>query len=241
MAFTWFKSEKKGKPLGETLGNSESIKAEIQNMQGSIVKTSRTYQDNIKKYKEIAKFNQQLTKSYVENMKVIVDVSELLNSYANVFSSLRDEFGKMEEAMGKPLDFSDFQYLENLTKNKIETLNSEFQKQSEGIKKLYAEYGKPEELNRILMAQGDVQRVIDNATDTYSTIEKTTANQASNKNINALKTPKVEEVLQPLRSALSGGKVKASPKGNKSSKKTSNTCNTNTTKGTKTTKRSKKQ
>jgi hypothetical protein len=171
MSFNWFsKPQPDNKTLGVTLGNKEGIKAEIDKMQGSIVKTSKNYQDNIKKYKEIAKFNQHLTRSYIANMRVIVDVSELLNSYSSVFTSLKDEFGKMETAMGKSLDIGDFEYLHNLTKNKIENLNSEFTKQAEGLKRLYAQYGKPEELNRILVAQGDIQRVIENATQAYDTI-----------------------------------------------------------------------
>lgn len=167
----FFKSKPNNKTLGTSLGSQESIKAEIDKMQGSIVKTSKTYQDNITKYKEIARLNQQLTKSYVANLKVIADVSELLNSYSNVFTSLKSEFGKMEEALGKPLDISDFEYLQSLTRNRIETLNTEFIKQTDGLKKLYAQYGKAEELNRIIVAQGDVQKIISNATQTYKGIE----------------------------------------------------------------------
>lgn len=191
MALNWFfKSNKTdNKQLGETLASTDNIKAEIANMQGNIVKTSKAYRDNIKKYKDIAKFNQHLTKSYVNNMKVMVDVSELLNSYASVFNALRDEFGKMEAAVGKSLNLTDFEYLENLTQDKIESLNTEFQKQANGIKKLYAEYGKPDELNRILLAQGDIQRVIEDASDTYASLGTV-----------------------PVASPLSGGKTKSKSK-----------------------------
>lgn len=171
--FSWFfKPKKDEKTLGVTLGSKDNIKAEIDKMQGSIVKTSKTYQDNLKKYKEIAKLNQQLTKSYVANLKVIADVSELLNSYSSVFVSLKGEFGKMEEALGKPLDIADFEYLQSITRSKIDDLNTEFVKQTDGLKKLYAQYGKPEELNRVLVAQGDIQRVIENATKTYDSVTK---------------------------------------------------------------------
>lgn len=168
----FFKSSSNERKLGTTLGSQDSIKAEIDKMQGSIVKTSKSYQSNIKKYKEIARLNQQLTKSYVANLKVIADVSELLNSYSNVFSALKIEFGKMEEAMGKPLDITDFEYLQSLTKSKIDSLNTEFLKQTDGLKKLYTQYGKAEELNRIIVAQGDIQKIIANTTQTYKEIEK---------------------------------------------------------------------
>lgn len=170
MAFSWFFKPKNNKPLGVNLGTGDGIKAEIDKMQGSIVKASRGYQNNIKKYKDIAQFNQHLTRSYVANMKVIVDVSELLNSYTSVFNSLKDEFAKMEEAMGRQLDKTDFEYLESLTKSKMEELQTEFNKQASGIKKLYAQYGKPEELNRILLAQTDMQKALDHADTTYKSI-----------------------------------------------------------------------
>jgi hypothetical protein len=187
MAFSWFfKPKKDSKTLGVNLGNGEGIKAEIDKMQGSIVKASKGYQTNIKKYKEIAQFNQHLTRSYVANLKVIVDVSELLNSYTSVFNSLKDEFAKMEEAMGRQMDKSDFDYLESLTKAKMDDLNSEFNKQADGIKKLYAQYGKPEELNRILVAQNDMQKALEQANTTYTTViaedtsKKTNASTSNN-------------------------------------------------------------
>lgn len=198
MAFSWFfKPKNNNKTLGVNLGSGDGIKAEIDKMQGSIVKASRGYQNNIKKYKDIAQFNQHLTRSYVANMKVIVDVSELLNSYTGVFNSLKDEFAKMEEAMGRQLDKSDFEYLESLTKSKMEELQNEFNKQANGIKKLYTQYGKPEELNRILLAQTDMQKALDNADLTYKNIltdikekEKT---QNSNVTTNVNRNPNVQK------------------------------------------------
>lgn len=242
MAFSWFfKPKNNNKTLGVNLGNGDGIKAEIDKMQGSIVKASRGYQNNIKKYKDIAQFNQHLTRSYVANMKVIVDVSELLNSYTGVFNSLKDEFAKMEEAMGRQLDKSDFEYLESLTKSKMEQLQNEFNKQASGIKKLYAQYGKPEELNRILLAQNDMQKALENADTTYQNIladtkEKveTTTNSATNsvnvKNVqrktlgNSLQGNSSVETIALNEKALinaslqSGGKKSKKPKKSKNPK-----------------------
>lgn len=226
MAFSWFfKPKNNNKPLGVNLGNGDGIKAEIDKMQGSIVKASRGYQNNIKKYKDIAQFNQHLTRSYVANMKVIVDVSELLNSYTGVFNSLKDEFAKMEEAMGKQLDKSDFEYLESLTKSKMEQLQTEFNKQANGIKKLYAQYGKPEELNRILLAQTNMQKALEHADTTYQNIltDKDTS-QKSNSAVNVGKKTNsaVESIVlneQALVNASlqSGGKKSKKAKNNKKS------------------------
>jgi hypothetical protein len=168
----WFKGQTTNKPLGTSLSTDANIKDELDKMQGSISKTSKTYQDNLKKYKEVARFNQHLTKSYMANLKVIVDVSELLNSYAGVFDSMKTEFSKMDSALGKGLDLSDFEYLQNLTKAKIDDLNLQFSKQAEGLKRLYSQYGKPEEFNRILLAQSELQKMIENAGETYKTLSE---------------------------------------------------------------------
>jgi hypothetical protein len=167
----WFKASS-NKPLGTSLSTNDNIKDEINKMQGSISKTSKTYQDNLKKYKEVARFNQHLTKSYMANLKVIVDVSELLNSYAGVFDSMKNEFGKMDSALGKGLDLADFEYLQNLTKAKIDDLNTQFSKQADGLKRLYSQYGKPEEFNRVLLAQTELQKMIENAGETYKNLSE---------------------------------------------------------------------
>lgn len=180
MAFNWFSKPKNNpKTLGATLGAEDGVKAELSKMQGAIKKTSRTYQDDIKKYKEIAKFNQHLTKSYVANLKVIVDVSELLNSYSGVFTSMKEEFSKMDSAVGRPLEVSDFEYLENLTRSKMDDLNTEFSKQTDGLKKLYTQYGRADELNRMLVAEGDIQRTIDGATEAMQVLKQTTPSNSS--------------------------------------------------------------
>lgn len=211
MAFNWFFKPKDKKTLGVNLGTGDGIKAEIDKVQGSIVKASRGYQNNIKKYKDVAQFNQHLTRSYVANMKVIVDVSELLNSYTSVFNSLKDEFSKMEEVMGRQLDKADFDYLETLTKSKVEELQTEFNKQANGIKKLYAQYGKPEELNRILLAQNDMQKALEHADSTYKTltveaISNSNSNKKGSSNSNATVNKKV---LGNLSSSTPSNNVEA--------------------------------
>lgn len=166
----WNKDNTTDKQLGSELTVKEGVKAEIEKFQGDIIKTSRTYQNNIKKYKEIAKFNEELTKNYVQNWLVFKDVSEMLSGFMGVFKSLQEEFSKMEEATGKPVNTTDFDYLANITKNKIETLNIEINKQAENLKKVYTEYGRPEELNRIIVAQGNMNKLINNATNTYNKV-----------------------------------------------------------------------
>jgi hypothetical protein len=163
------------------------------------------------------------------NLKVIVDVSELLNSYASVFTSLKTEFGKMDSALGKGLDLTDFEYLQNLTKSKIDDLNNQFSKQSEGLKKLYTMYGKPEELNRVIVAQAELQKMIDSAGETYQNLAGAQANAqgqlASVTGTPATPVPTV--TANPLQGTFpfAGGKPKAKRQQRKQRTTTKSTSN----------------
>ena len=98
---------------------------------------------------------------------------------------MKEEFSKMETAAGRPLELSDFNYLENLTKAKMDDLNSEFSKQAVGLRRLYAEYGKPEELNRVLVAQGDIAKTVEEATDVYKAIKSSNSSKNSSLSLNS--------------------------------------------------------
>lgn len=168
--FSWFTRKSTTKPMGAELGTTEGVKAHIQKLKGDVVKTSRIVQNNLEKYKEIKKFNEALTKTYVQNLVVFRDVNEMLQSCLGVFQSLEQEFKKLEEATGQELNTTDFDYLSNMTKAKIDNLNTELNKQAEMLKKIYTQYGRPEELNRIILAQTNMNKLVEDATATYKKV-----------------------------------------------------------------------
>jgi hypothetical protein len=171
--FSWFTGRTSAadkKPMGAELGTKEGVKAHIQKLQGNVVKTSRIVQNNLEKYKEIKKLNEEITKSYLQNLVVFRDVNEMLQSCLGVFKSLEEEFGKLEEATGRELNTTDFDYLTNMTRSKIDALNTELNKQAEVLKKVYTTYGRPEELNRMILAQSNMNKVVDDASVAYGKI-----------------------------------------------------------------------
>lgn len=171
--FSWFTgrtSAEDKKTMGSELGTKEGVKAHIQKLQGNVIKTSRIVQNNLEKYKEIKKLNEEITKSYLQNLVVFRDVNEMLQSCLGVFKSLEEEFSKLEEATGHELNTTDFDYLTNMTRSKIDALNTELNKQTEVLKKVYTMYGRPEELNRMILAQSNMNKVVDDASVAYGKI-----------------------------------------------------------------------
>ncbi len=153
--------------LGINLGPKENINVELDKVTSQIQKTNKRYTDEIAKYKEVAAFNKKLSDSYVRNLQAMVDVSKLLDQYANVFVVLRQETEKLEKALGMDFKIEDFQYLENLTKDKMAELNNNFIKETESLKKLYDKFGKREEIANIEESQRLMKASISNASTTY--------------------------------------------------------------------------
>ena len=150
------------------VGN-KALSAEISEVGQKFVKTNKKYRDEIDKYKKIADFNKKLSSSYIANVHAIIDVSKLLNDYALFFNILKEEINKTEGQIGT-LQSSDIQYLENLTKAKMEEFSHKFIEQSEKVRGLYTKYGQESEAKTISSAQEQLKNTISNAGVTYNSL-----------------------------------------------------------------------
>lgn len=175
---SWF-SSKSPEPtsFGYNITSSAGMPAELENMKGNIMKTSKKYRDELSKYREIAKFNQQISNSYIRNLEAMVDVSRVLNYYVEIFNILREEFERNDKLLGTSLKTADIGYLERLTKTKIDELNTKFMTESERLKKMYTAYGKNDELARINEAQNNLKATSEGAEAALDFV-KTAENQA---------------------------------------------------------------
>jgi hypothetical protein len=153
--------------LGVNISASEGFKTELASVTNKLRTTNKRYTDEIAKYREIAEFNKKLSVSYMQNVQAMVDVSQLLEQYAGIFNVLKEETDKLEQALGMQLNIQDFQYLENMTKDKMAELNDKFFKESETLKKLYTQYGKEHEASNIVAAQTLMNQSLANASSTY--------------------------------------------------------------------------
>ena len=154
------------------VGN-KALSVEISEVGQKFAKTSKKYRDEIDKYKKIADFNKKLSSSYIANVQAAIDISKLLNDYALFFNMLKDEINKTEGQIGT-LQLADIQYLENLTKAKMEQFSSRFIEQSEKVRILYTKYGQQEEAKTLGSAQESLKTVVDNAGIAYQTLVNST-------------------------------------------------------------------
>lgn len=179
--------------LGINISASDGINTELAHVTSKLRSTNKKYTDEIVKYKEIAEFNKSLSASYMQNIKAMINVSQLLEQYANIFNVLKEETDKLEKALGVQLNVQDFQYLENMTKDKMAELNDKFIKETDSLKKVFDKYGKKQESEDISNAQLMMKKSLSNAANTYNKL---------------VTIDKEQQQQQQQRSAVGGARLK---------------------------------
>ncbi len=189
--------------FGYKIIGNVGVPTDLENMKGNIIKTSRKYREELTKYREIAKFNQQISNGYMKNLEAMVDVSRILNYYVDIFNLLRDEFDKNDKLLGVALKSSDIGYLERLTKSKIDELNTKFMTETEKLKKMYTQYNKTEELSRVQEAQNMLRLTSDGADETLNNLrvieQQTVQGGATRKFKKYVPLPKKPRKKQPKK------------------------------------------
>lgn len=170
--FSFAKSPSSNSAFGYKVSGVEGIPSELEAVKGTIVRTSKKYREELSKYREIAAFNEQLSKGYIRNLEAMVDVSKILNYYVDIFNVLKEEFDQNDKIMGSTLTPIDIGYLERLTKSKMDELNNKFMNESEKLKKIYTTYGKSQEIARVVEAQNNLRATTEGADKTYANINR---------------------------------------------------------------------
>jgi hypothetical protein len=143
--------------LGYTIDKKDTT-AQMQNLKANFSRTTNKYINEYDKYKEIAKFNKQLSKSYLANLEVMVDVSKMLNMYIETIEYIKEQVKRAEAALGKPLDASDLTELSRLTKENINVLSNQFIEETIKLENLFGK--NPEyrnEYDRVVRAREEIK------------------------------------------------------------------------------------
>jgi prefoldin subunit 5 len=165
--------------LGYAVGSADGIHRDFEKIRGSIQTTNKKYREELSKYRELAKFNQQITQGYIRNLDAMIDVSRILNYYVEIFNLLKVELDKNEKVLGEgSLRVEDIGYLERLTRNKVDELGGKFMKETEDLKKLYSAYGKTQEISKVNEAQESFKLTSNSATQALENIRTIQTNGA---------------------------------------------------------------
>lgn len=143
--------------FGYTVSPNSTIAKSVEEVQSKVKKNSANIRSQFAKFQELNKFTKQLSDSYIGNLEVMVDISKLINYYGEVFNVLNQELSKNIDEFSSVLKPADLSYLENLTRSEIDKLNNTFFGEAAKVKKLYQNFGKNEELNRVERAENQIR------------------------------------------------------------------------------------
>lgn len=117
--------------LGDNVEGHEKLLVKVKNVSKTIEK-KRTQFDNMKvKIDKLTKLNSKLANGYELSLKIVVDVSKLLQNYTKMFDDIETMLGSLDKDLGDHQ--LDIKYISELTKKSIEKIRTDFNSQYPSI------------------------------------------------------------------------------------------------------------
>ena len=117
--------------LGENVENHDRLLIKVRDISSKIEK-KRTHVQNMKsKMDKLKEINHKLTDGYELSLKMVVDVSKLLQTYTKMFDDLEKMLSTLDQDMG--IQHTDIQYISNLTRESIRKISNDFNNQFPSI------------------------------------------------------------------------------------------------------------
>ena len=115
------------KYLGENVEDHDKLMVKVRNVSKKIAK-KKTQFDNMKiKITKLTELNGKLVNGYELSLKIVVDVSKLLQNYTKMFDDIEVMLGSLDDDMGTHT--SDIRYISELTKQSIDKIKTDFNTQ----------------------------------------------------------------------------------------------------------------
>lgn len=139
--FTWINKpdEPKEATFGVKLPGNNVAKVELAKIADQYSKSSKKIDDHLKKAAKDRELANKLAASFIHNYYVMIDISSLLNQYAEFFATIKDTLMKSDTQLDQ-LNASNFQNLEKLTRQEMDKFTTKFTEQADKVKKLFETY-----------------------------------------------------------------------------------------------------
>lgn len=119
------------KYLGDNVEGHDKLLVKVKNVSKTIEK-KRTQFENMKvKIDKLTDLNSKLANGYELSLKIVVDVSKLLQNYTKMFDDIETMLGSLDKDMGAHQ--LDIKYISELTKKSIEKIRTDFNSQYPSI------------------------------------------------------------------------------------------------------------
>lgn len=150
-----------------TATDGTRLNLQIQQLRSAFSDTQKKTKQQVGKFKELVDFNRQLMNSYLTNLHVIIQVSQLLQEVQSFISVVKGSLDVMDNDLSTQLDMN---YLQKLTKDNIYAMYDNFNKEVEGMKNVYISFDKVEDAKQLENAQMMMKKAVNSASSYVNTI-----------------------------------------------------------------------
>ena len=125
--------------LGINVDKSESQREVLDRLQNNLKKNNEKVKKFQGKVTELRKFNNKLSDGYQLSLKMVVDVSDLLQRYVGIFEMLENLMTNIESTF--EFNEEDFRYIRDLTEKNIEDIRLKMNKQVDSMAIVFEKEG----------------------------------------------------------------------------------------------------
>jgi len=174
--------------LGISVEDDASHREVIDNLKQNLKKNNNKVKTFKSKVNDLKKFNNKLSNGYQLSLQMVVDVSDLLHRYVQVFDMLETMMKDIEVTF--EFNEEDFQYIRNLTEKSIVDLQTKMHGQIDSMVVIFEKEGMKKEASEIKKFKEVTFEISNNAnkiTKSRGNAPKANAPKANAPKANALK------------------------------------------------------
>jgi len=145
--------------LGINVEKSESQREVLDRLQNNLKKNNEKVKKFQGKVTELRKFNNKLSEGYQLSLKMVVDVSDLLQRYVGIFEMLENLMTNIESTF--EFNEEDFRYIRDLTEKSIEDIRIKMNKQVDSMAIVFEKEGlnkQASELRKLKETTAEISR-----------------------------------------------------------------------------------
>lgn len=152
--FSWVtgssdKSSPSSTPMGVNLPADNKVAlVEFKQIADKYKARSEQIDRHIKKASKDRELANKLAASFIHNYYVMIDISTLLNQYAEFFQSIKEMLSKSDVQL-EQLNAQNFQNLERLTRQEMDKFANQFNEQATKVKRLFETYNMSEQAAKL--------------------------------------------------------------------------------------------
>ena len=138
----------------------KSTEKQVAELKEAWLKANEKSSKQMDRYKEMVKFTNALSEAYINNVKVTIDVSNLLNAYTDLLTEISKGINQLQENMDTGLRSEDIERLKNLTLANIDNINNVFKSGFEKVNNaITAASATPDQIKTLEAARSSIDKI----------------------------------------------------------------------------------